>query len=204
MSPETDLRCEPRMKPASHKIAFVGANSKQGGYCRKFSLGLALLASLLLAGCGGEEFQDLRDFVKNSGADMRGKVDPPPEIKPYEPFNYDNSIGLQDPFKPRKQETKNAGRPGLNQPDMERRKEELEEFPLEGIKMVGYLHQANVGYAVVRSPDGKLHRVKAGNFLGQNFGRITSVTETEVKIKEMVQDGTGDWAERESTLQLAE
>jgi type IV pilus assembly protein PilP len=192
------------MQPAVHKTAFVGANSLQGVYGRKLSWGLALLASLLLAGCGGEEFQDLRDFVKNSGADMRGKVNPPPEIKPYEPFNYDNSIGLADPFKPRKQETKNAGRAGLNQPDMERRKEELEEFPLEGIKMVGYLHQANVGYAVVRSPDGKLHRVKAGNYLGQNFGKITAVTDTEVKIKEMVQDAAGDWSERESALQLAD
>lgn len=172
-------------------------------YRRNLSFSLTLLAALLLAGCGGDEFQDLRDFVKNSGADMRGKVEPPPEIKPYEPFNYDNSIGLPDPFKPRK-EVKTAGHAGLNQPDMERRKEELEEFPLEGIKMVGFLQQANVAYAVVRSPDGKLHRVKMGNYLGQNFGRITAITDTEVKIKEMVQDSTGDWSERESTLQLVQ
>lgn len=171
---------------------------------KRVSASLVILASLLLAGCGGEEFQDLRDFVKNSGADMRGKVDPPPEIKPYEPFTYDNSIGLPDPFKPRKQEVKNAGRAGLNQPDLARRKEELEEFPLEGIKMVGFLQQANVAYAVVRSPDGKWHRVKVGNYLGQNFGRITAITDTETKIKEMVQDSVGDWSERESTLQLVE
>lgn len=165
---------------------------------------MTLIASILLTGCGGEEFQDLRDFVKNSGANMRGKVDPPPEVKPYEPFNYDNSIGLSDPFKPRKLEAKNAGRPGLNQPDLERRKEELEEFPLEGMKMVGFLQQANVAHAVVRSPDGKLHRVKAGNYLGLNFGRITAISDTEMKIKEMMQDSTGDWSERESILQLVE
>ena len=201
MSPET-YTCHRSI--ITHKADCLRAPSAYDMSCHKFSLGITLLAALLLTGCGGEEFQDLRDFVKNSGADMRGKVDPPPEIKPYEPFNYDNSIGLSDPFKPRKQEAKNAGRPGLNQPDLERRKEELEEFPLEGIKMVGYLYQARVGYAVLRSPDGKLHRVKAGNYLGQNFGRITAITDNEVKIKEMVQDGTGDWAERESTLQLAE
>ena len=163
-----------------------------------------LLASLLLTACGGDEFQDLRDFVKNSGAGLRGKVDAPPEIKPYEPFNYDNSIGLHDPFKPRKPEVQSNSRPGLNQPDMTRHREALEEFPLESLKMVGFLNQGKVGYAIIRSPDGKVHRIKAGNYLGQNFGQITEVTDTEVKIKETIQDSTGDWSERMSSLQLLE
>jgi type IV pilus assembly protein PilP len=164
---------------------------------------ILLLATMLLAACGGEEFEDLRDFVKNSGADMRGKVDPPPDIRPYEPMNYDNSAGLPDPFKPRKPEVKNMGG-GSNQPDFNRPKQELEEFPLEGLKMVGYMLRKGVGHAVIRSPDGKLHRVKAGNYMGLNFGQIIAVTDTEVKVKEMVQDGAGDWSERESSLQLVE
>lgn len=165
---------------------------------------LLLLASVLLTACGGEEFQDLRDFVKNSGANLRGKVDAPPEVKPYEPFNYDNSIGMPDPFKPRKPEVKSGGRPGLNQPDLGRHREALEEFPLESLKMVGYLHQGKLSYAIIRSPDSKLHRIKAGNYLGQNFGQITEVTDTEVKIKETIQDSTGDWLERVSSMQLLE
>lgn len=165
---------------------------------------LIILGLLLLSGCGGEEFQDLRDFVKNAGADMRGKVEPPPELKPYEPFTYDNSLGLPDPFKPRKQEPKAGSSSGINQPDMFRNREPLEEVPLEGIKMVGYLSRENVGHAIVRSPDGKLHRVKAGNYLGPNFGKIISVTETEIKIKEQVQDSAGDWTERISILPLME
>lgn len=165
---------------------------------------MMIFASLLLAGCGGEEFQDLRDFVKNAGADMRGKVEPPPEISPYEPFSYDNSTAIQDPFKPRKADLKNASHSGINQPNLERPKEELEEFPLESLRMVGYLQQSNMGYAVIRSSDGKLHRVKAGNYVGLNFGQIISVTDTEMKIKEMVQDSAGDWSERESSLQLVE
>ena len=163
-----------------------------------------LLASLLLAACGGEEFQDLRDFVKNAGADMRGKVEPPPDIKPYEPFTYDNDTALPDPFKPRKPDARNAGLGGLNQPNLDRPKEELEDFPLESLKMVGYLFQKNVGHAVIRSAEGRIYRVKAGNYIGQNFGQIISISETEVKIKEMVQDSAGDWSERESTLQLVE
>ncbi|OGS98212.1 MAG: pilus assembly protein PilP [Gallionellales bacterium RBG_16_56_9] len=162
------------------------------------------LASMLLTGCGGEEFQDLRDFVKDAGKDMRGKIPPPPEGKPYEPFAYNNEANLPDPFKPRKPELRSGGRAGINQPDLDRPKEALEEFPLEGLRMVGYLFQNKVGYAVVRAPDGKLHRVKAGNYIGLNFGLIKEVTDTEMIIKEMMQDSTGDWSERMSSLQLLE
>ena len=162
-----------------------------------------LLASILLTGCGGDEFQDLRDFVKNSGADMRGKIPPPPEVKLYEPFVYDNEANLPDPFKPRKPDLR-SGRGGINQPDLERPKEALEEFPLENLRMVGYLFQNKIGYAVIRAPDGKLHRVKAGNYIGLNFGLIKEVTETEVIVKEVVQDSAGDWSDRVSSLQLLE
>lgn len=165
---------------------------------------LVMCASLLLVGCGGEEFQDLRDFVKNAGADMRGKIEPPPEIKPYEPFSYDNDAALPDPFKPRKADLRGDGHEGQNQPNLDRPKEELEEFPLESLKMVGYLQQTKVGYGLIKSPNGKLHRVTKGNYMGLNFGKIISITDTEIKIKEMVQDSAGDWSERESSLQLVE
>ena len=162
-----------------------------------------LLASILLTGCGGEEFQDLNDFVKNSGADMRGKIPPPPEVKLYEPFVYDNEANLPDPFKPRKPDLR-SGRGGINQPDLERPKEALEEFPLENLRMVGYLFQNKTGYAVIRAPDGKLHRIKAGNYIGLNFGLIKEIAETEVIVKEVVQDSAGDWSDRISSLQLIE
>ncbi len=161
-----------------------------------------LLAGLLLASCGGDEFQDLRDFVKNAGAGMRGKIEPPPEVKPYEPFVYNNEKNLPDPFKPRTQESRPSG--AINQPDRDRPKEALEEFPLEALKMVGYLYQNKVGYAVIRAPDGKLYRVKPGNHMGLNFGLIKEVNESGVIIKETVQDSSGLWTERISSLQFVE
>lgn len=160
------------------------------------------LVSVLLAGCGGEEFQDLRDFVKNSGADMRGKIPPPPNVKLYEPFAYVNDANLSDPFKPRKPEVSPAGKRGENEPDMNRPREALEDFPLENLKMVGYVLKAKVGYAVIRAPDGKLYQVKVGNYIGMNFGLIKKISDAEIVIKEEVQDSTGDWAERISSLQL--
>lgn len=165
---------------------------------------ISVLIAMVLSGCGGEEFQDLRDFVNNAGADMRGKVDPPPDIKPYEPFAYDNATSLPDPFKPRKSKASGSGRGGLNQPDFDRPKEELEDYPLESLRMVGFLFQRGVGHAVLRSSEGKIHQVKIGNYIGLNFGQITSISETELQVKEMVQDSAGDWTERESSLQLIE
>jgi type IV pilus assembly protein PilP len=163
-----------------------------------------VMASALLAGCGGDEFQDLRDFVKNSGADMRGKIPPPPNVKLYEPFAYVNDVNLADPFKPRKPEAAPSGTGGGNEPDLNRPKEALEDFPLDSLKMVGYVFKGKIGYAVVRAPDKKLYQVKTGNYIGMNFGLVTKLTDTEIVIKEMVQDGTGDWSERISNLQLVE
>lgn len=165
---------------------------------------LVFLFLLVLGGCAGDEFADLKDFVEKSGDGMRGKVSPPPEAKPYEVFSYDNASNLPDPFKPRKPSLKQGGRPGLNEPDLDRHHEMLEEYPLESLKMVGYFQMGKVSYAVVRAPDGRIHNVRAGNFMGQNFGQITSITESTIKLREMVQDGSGDWSERQSALQLVE
>lgn len=155
----------------------------------------------VLTGCGVDEFQDLREFVKNAGADMRGKIPPAPDVKAYEPFSYDNATNLTDPFKPRKAAVPKNGN---NQPDLDRAKEELEAFSLETLKMVGYLKRGNVNYGLVRAPDSKVHRVIIGNYMGLDFGKILEITGNEIKIKEMVQDSSGDWTDRVSTLQLVE
>ncbi len=160
---------------------------------------LVLFGVLALAGCGPEEFDDLQDFVKNSGKDMRGKIEPPPEVKPYEPFTYDNSAGLPDPFKPRSEQKPKQGTGPVVEPHPP---EELEGFPLESLKMVGYVFIHNTANAVILAPDDKVRHVKVGNYIGQNFGQITAITETEVKIKEQVTDSDGNWTTRYSTLEL--
>jgi len=154
-----------------------------------------------LASCSADQNEDLKQFVNDSGKDLRGKVDPLPEIKPYEPFSY-NAFELQDPFKPRKLQPAKGG--GGLQPDLNRPKGPLEAYPLENLNMVGMLQQNKDTYAIIKTPDNTLYRVKVGNYIGQNFGLITKVTESEVNIKEIVQDSTGDWTERESSLQLQE
>jgi type IV pilus assembly protein PilP len=158
----------------------------------------------LLAGCGGEQYQDLRQFVKESGANMRGRVDPLPEVKPYEPFTYD-AFELSDPFKPRSNQSADKGQGGTAgpAPDQSRRKEALEGYPLESLKMVGTLQdKTKKMFALIKTPDNNIYQVKGGNYLGQNFGVISMITETSITLKEVIQDTAGVWTERTSSLQL--
>lgn len=162
-------------------------------------LALATGACLALAGCGGESHQDLRAWMADQGKGARGRVDPLPQIKPYEPFTY-NAFDLPDPFKPRKIEPSKGG--SKLAPDLTRRREPLEAYPLESLNMVGTLTKGKSTYALVRTPDKDVYQVSQGNYLGQNFGVIVGINDAEVRLKELVQDGSGDWTERTSALQL--
>ena len=166
----------------------------------KHWLTLSVVAGLALAGCGGESHGDLRAWMAEQGKGARGKLDPLPQMRPYEPFTY-NAFDLPDPFKPRKIDPAKGGGSKLA-PDLTRRREPLEAFPLESLTMVGTLQMNKTTYALVRTPEKDLYQVRAGNHLGQNFGQITGVTDSEIRLRELVQDGAGDWTERSSTLQL--
>ena len=158
-----------------------------------------MAAAFVLSACGGESHQDLRAWMAEQGKGARGKLDPVPQIKPYEPFAY-NAFDLPDPFKPRRIEpTKGASKLA---PDLTRRKEPLESYPLESLAMVGTLEKGKTVYALVRTPERDIYQVRAGNYVGQNYGVVTGIGENEVKLRELVQDGAGDWTERSSTLQL--
>jgi type IV pilus assembly protein PilP len=162
---------------------------------------LVPVALVMLGGCSSE-INELKQFVRDSDKGLPRKVEPLPAVKPFEPFTYEG-FDLPDPFKPRKLTAPREGGGGGLAPDLNRRKEPLEAFPLEQLKMVGTLSQGKDTYALVRA-DKTLYRVKKGNYMGQNFGLITDVTESEIKLKEIVQDSAGDWAERQSVLPLLE
>lgn len=165
----------------------------------KRALAIVLGSCVVLGGCGGESHQDLRVWMSQQGANAKGRLDPLPQIKPYEPFAY-NAFDLPDPFKPRKIEPTKGG--SKLAPDLGRRREPLEAFPLESLSMVGTLARGPAVYALVRTPERDIYQVRSGNYLGQNFGVVVGIGEAEMKLKELVQDGAGDWTERSSTLQL--
>ena len=160
---------------------------------------LCLCSVLALGACGGSGHPDLDVWMKEQGKSAKGKLEPLPQIKPYDPFTY-NAFDLPDPFKPRKIEpTKGSSKLA---PDFTRRKEPLEAFPLESLTMVGTLAKNKSTYALVRTPERDVFQVRAGNYMGQNFGVITEIGDSDLKLKELLQDGAGDWTERSSSLQL--
>ena len=163
---------------------------------------IPLLACALLPACGGEKHSDLREFVKNSDSLPRGRIPPLPEVQPYVPVEY-SAFDLTDPFKPRKIEPPKGAVVSGVQPDVNRRREPLEAYPLEALKMVGIIKQKGY-FALVKTPDNNLFQVKSGNYIGQNFGRITEISDGSIKLREIVQDSNGNWEEKDQTLLLQE
>lgn len=174
---------------------------------RWVKLVIAALAGLMIAGCSSDNLSDLRNFVQAEKAKPGGRVEPIPEVKPFDSFTYKVN-GRKSPFQPW---GLNAGaaksaRPstgGLH-PDTHRRREALEAFPLDTLRMVGTLSQKNGMWAIIRAPDGLVYRVTRNNYLGQNYGRITKISEDKVELMEIVPDGLGGWQERRTNLVLAE
>jgi len=167
-----------------------------------------LLCVGLLAGCEGEQHSDLQAELNQMTQGFRGKVDPLPQVRPYEPVAY-QAEGEVDPFRPDRIEVAVAGgaegapKVGGKQPDFDRPKEPLEAFPLESITMVGSLTQSGESFGLVKAGP-NLYRVRKGNYMGQNFGVITAIDEVQISLKELVQEGSGEWIERTSALQLQE
>ena len=164
---------------------------------------------LLLAGCGDSDVQEVRAWMKQVDAETKVGVPPLAEPKTFIPFAYQQKDVL-DPFNPNKLLAElarqgldaGAGGGGLA-PDLKRRKELLENYPLDTMKMVGTMEMNGTMYAVLQI-DRNVYKAVKGQYLGQNHGVITGITDTTVSIREVVQDATGDWAEHLATLELQE
>lgn len=167
---------------------------------------LLALLGVILASCSNSGMEDIQQFVENSGQGLRGKAEALPEVKPYEPFTY-NAFDLADPFRPRKMDTPKPAQSSGLQPDTNRRREPLEGFPLESLKMVGFLQKEKLNYALVVTPERDLHQVKVGNYLGQNYGIVTEVVirdvgDAEIKLTELYQEDSGNWIEKPTSIRL--
>ena len=171
----------------------------------KFNLATKLmvvaLLAMALASCGGGEGDDLDKFMATASNDMGKAVEPLPEVLPYSPLQYNADGTLSDPFKARKA----ANKSGALQPNTNRPKEALEAFPLESLKYVGSISKNKSTYALIKTPDNTIQQVKAGNYVGPNFGLVTQINEGDIVVKEIVQDDlSGDWVERNASINLQE
>ncbi|HEY8520229.1 MAG TPA: pilus assembly protein PilP [Gammaproteobacteria bacterium] len=159
----------------------------------------ALALTAALAGCGND-MDDLRAYIDEVKARPGGRIEPLPEIRPAPSFVYEAG-NRRSPFVPdRPQRRIDPDNPGVPGPDPDRPPEFLEQFPLDTLRMVGTLNN----YGLVRTSDGRVHRVTVGNHMGQNYGRITAITESEIRLVEIVPDGLGGYLERPAAVGLAD
>lgn len=163
----------------------------------QFLLGLG--ACLLISGCS-KDMDDLEGWTAEVKQRPGGRIDPLPVIPPYKPYRYPASAG-RSPFQPEVEER--AEGPGVK-PEEDRPREYLEEFPLDSLRMVGTIKPGPNTLALVQDADGLIHRVTTGNYLGQNYGKVVAIEDSEVTVMEIVADGLGGWMERPAALALGQ
>lgn len=165
------------------------------------------LAPMVLAACGGDGQQEVQQWMDKTRQETRPSIPKLTEPKDFIPFTYDQKDKL-DPFNPAKMQSAlakmNPGSAHGIRPDLDRRREALESFPLDALKMVGTLTQGANHYALLEADGKGVYQVKAGNYIGQNFGLVTKVNDDSIEIKEIYLDSGGDWAERSQKLELQE
>jgi type IV pilus assembly protein PilP len=161
--------------------------------------------AMLLTGCGGD-IEELKQWMEQQRKEVKPTVAPLLPPKKFLPQPYESTAGV-DPFSTQKLSVaikQEAAQPNsLLTAEISRRKEPLEAFPLDSMAMVGSMTREGKRFALLRV-DNLYYNVKAGDYLGQNFGRITKISETDITLREVVQDAAGEWIERTSTLQLQE
>lgn len=162
-------------------------------------LALALFVAAMLTACG-RGTSDLERYVAEVQARPAPPLEPLPVMQQFETFEY-AAQGLRDPFSAPTEERESVAGSGPR-PDPDRRKEALEAFPLDSLDMVGTLGEGAEMVALVMDPGSVVHRVRVGNYMGQNDGRIISITEGGVELVELVSDGAGGWLERDATVAL--
>lgn len=167
--------------------------------------GIAVACAMLMSGCIGDELSDLREHVTTTKAKKGERIPPLPTFETYMTVPY-AAANLRDPFLPVFVDDipPTSSKKSDSLPPRTHKPEPLEMYPLDGLKFVGLLERQDERWAIISAPDKLVHRVKVGNYLGQNYGRITSITESKVEVMETVSDGMGGWIERPAALSVVE
>ena len=158
-----------------------------------------VLAAMVAAGCSGGQ-SDLQKWIADTKKKPGGRIQPLPEVKPYETYVY-AAANLRSPFQPQGPNSAN-GQANLR-PSSRRSREFLEGFSLDTLRMVGTFKVGSNFYGLVQSKDGLVHKVQPGNYLGQNDGKVTEITGGRISLVEIIPDGLGGYIERPASLALA-
>lgn len=166
---------------------------------------IPLILLTFLSGCFESDKEELQRYIDEVKARPPRAIEPLPQIQQVETFVY-NAKGRRDPFNKdfgtEEFEEGKGSKDGVR-PDLLRRKEELEQYPLDTLRMVGTLEKEAKTWALVQSQDGVIHRVQPGNYMGHNNGQITHISEEKVELTEIISDGEGGYQERQASLSLS-
>lgn len=169
-----------------------------------------VVVALTLSGCSSSEFEDLRAYINEIKSTSKGRIEPLPEFVPVESFSY-SVADYGDPFVSWEakaamaaKDERQAGQGDGLQPDLGRRREPLEAYPLDTLRMVGTMEREGRTSALVHSPDGLVSRIIEGNYLGQNYGQVVAIGPDKIDLIEIVPDGLGSWVRRPASLAIVE
>ena len=161
------------------------------------------VAAVSLSACGGAN-DDLRAYIDEVKARPGGRIDPLPQIQPAPTFVYEPGV-RRSPFMPDAPQRRVSNDPNaVDGPDSDRPREFLEQFPLDTLRMVGTLADRRASFGLVQTTDGLVHRVAVGNHMGQNYGRITAISDSEIQLVEIISDGLGGFLERPAAIALTD
>lgn len=172
----------------------------------KTKLPILLILAISLAGCGSDGLDDLRHYVENEHKNRKPRVEPLPEIKIPPTFAY-SATDRADPFASNNLSPKSSRskvKKSLPLYLVTRRKGPLEAYPLDALKMVGTLQRKKQVWVVIKAPDGSMHRATHGEYMGKNYGVITTISEDKVALVEKVQNAVGDWVDRQAAISISE
>jgi type IV pilus assembly protein PilP len=163
----------------------------------------AAVAATALSACSGAN-DDLREYIDEVKARPGGRIEPLPQIQPPPTFVYQPGA-RRSPFVPDTPQRRVSSDPNaVDGPDQDRPREFLEQFPLDTLKMVGTLADRRASFGLIQTTDGLVHRVSVGNHLGQNYGRIIAISDSEIQLVEIISDGLGGYLERPAAIALAD
>lgn len=166
---------------------------------------IAMLCVVALSACS-DSMDDLDTYITSIKERPADPIDPIPPVKTYTPYEYSRLSG-RDPFQPSLSEGSEVASTSKGKgpkPDFDRSKQYLEKYELDTLAMVGTFSKESSDWALIRDPEGVVHRVPVGDYMGRNYGRVVTITSTEVDLSELVTDGTGGWLVREASIALGE
>jgi type IV pilus assembly protein PilP len=161
------------------------------------------LTAATVSACGGAN-DDLDAYINEVKARPGGRIDPLPQVQPAPSFVYEPGV-RRSPFMPDTPQRRVSNDPNaVDGPDSDRPREFLEQFPLDTLRMVGTLADRRASFGLIQTSDGLVHRVAVGNHMGQNYGRIVAISDSEIQLVEIISDGLGGFLERPAAIALAD